>query len=91
MDGPLVEFHITELTQIIQLQFREAFHRLFNSCNSHRRKYCGEGNKQLSEKQFQNEESFYQQGHTMFRTTMRTFLGQSIPQFQTQFTRQSVS
>ena len=75
----------------IQLQFREAFHRLFDSCNNHRRKYCGKGNQKMCEKQYQNEEAFYQHGQTMFRTTMRTFLGQSISQFQTQFTIQTVS
>ena len=75
----------------IQLQFREAFHRLFDSCNNHRRKYCGKGNQKMCEKQYQNEEAFYQHGQTMFRTTMRTFLGQSISQFQTQFTNQTVS
>ena len=45
----------------------------------------------MCEKQYQSEEAFYQHGQTMFRTTMRTFLGQSISQFQTQFTSQTVS
>ena len=78
-------------SKYIKLQFREAFHRLFDSCNNHRRKYCGKGNQKMCEKQYQNEEAFYQHGQTMFRTTMRTFLGQSISQFQTQFTIQTVS
>merc|ERR1740129_1825040 len=74
---------------MMNFQFREAFHRLFDSCNNHRRRYCGKGNQKLCEKQYQSEEAFYQHGQTMFRTTMRTFLGQSISQFQTQFTNQT--